>query len=192
MDRLLQATVGLIGQLSNQQPMNVWRNGMATAVRPAGYAVDMRNRFAWTTQTRCPHTHSSDRKKEKESGRKVFRKRKRTRNGSSLYTLAISTVPGPSDGVHLQCGIWGGEWAMQGWAERPVEVTEQEIRQQPQIASPKVKKTPLALRNSGRDRGPRAAISVWRVKACRPVPAEREEVIPRGCSRALQRAIYRF
>jgi hypothetical protein len=45
-----------------------------------------------------------------------------------------------------------GREAMQGWAERQVEVTEEEIRQQPQIHR-QGKKTPLAY-ETGRDRGP--------------------------------------
>ena len=51
-----------------------------------------------------------------------------------------------------------GREAMQGWAERQVEVTEQEIRQQPQMHR-QGKKTPLAY-ETRRYRGPRAAISV--------------------------------
>src|SRR5271156_4597422 len=56
-------------------------------------------RFAWTTQTRCPHTHSSDRKKRRKRLEDFFEEEE-NRNGRCLYTL-ISTVPGPSDGVHL-------------------------------------------------------------------------------------------
>src|SRR5208282_580409 len=55
-------------------------------------------RFAWTTQTRCPHTHSSDRKKRRKRLEDSFEEEE-IRNGRRLYTL-ISTVPGPSDGVH--------------------------------------------------------------------------------------------
>ena len=51
-----------------------------------------------------------------------------------------------------------GREAMQGWAERQVEVTEREIRQQPQMHR-QGKKTLLAY-ETRRDRGPRAAISV--------------------------------
>jgi hypothetical protein len=51
-----------------------------------------------------------------------------------------------------------GREAMQGWAERQAEVTEREIRQQPQMHR-QGKKTPLAY-ETRRDRGPRAAISV--------------------------------
>src|SRR5277367_2402468 len=57
-------------------------------------------RFAWTTQTRCPHTHSSDRKKRRKRLEDSF-EQEENRNGRRLYTL-ISTVPGPSDGVHLK------------------------------------------------------------------------------------------
>src|SRR5277367_3861036 len=56
-------------------------------------------RFAWTTQTRCPHTHSSDRKKRRKRLEDSFEEEE-NRNGRRLYTL-ISTVPGPSDGFHL-------------------------------------------------------------------------------------------
>src|SRR5277367_1864330 len=56
-------------------------------------------RFAWTTQTRCPHTHSRDRKKRRKRLEDSF-EQEENRNGRRLYTL-ISTVPGPSDGVHL-------------------------------------------------------------------------------------------
>src|SRR5271170_5232005 len=56
-------------------------------------------RFAWTTQTRCPHTHSSDRKKRRKRLEDSFEEEE-NRNGRRLYTL-ISTVPGPIDGVHL-------------------------------------------------------------------------------------------
>src|SRR5271155_1774652 len=56
-------------------------------------------RFAWTTQTRCPHTHSSDRKKRRKRLEDSFEEEE-NRNGRCLYNL-ISTVPGPSDGVHL-------------------------------------------------------------------------------------------
>src|ERR1700747_2364014 len=56
-------------------------------------------RFAWTTQTRCPHTRSSDRKKRRKRLEDSFEEEE-NRNGRRLYTL-ISTVPGPSDGVHL-------------------------------------------------------------------------------------------
>ena len=63
-----------------------------------------------------------------------------------------------------------GREAMQGWAERQVEVTEQEIRQQPQMHR-QGKKTPLAY-ETRRDRAPGAAISVGEKRA--PVPAECE------------------
>ena len=45
---------------------------------------------------------------------------------------------------------WGRE-AMQGWAERQVEVTEQEIRQQPQLHR-QGKKNSASIRNSARSR----------------------------------------
>src|SRR5277367_1947418 len=60
-------------------------------------------RFAWTTQTRCPHTHSSDRKKRRKRLEDSFEEEE-NRNGRRLYTL-ISTVPGPSDGVHLTIDV---------------------------------------------------------------------------------------
>src|SRR5271170_5710657 len=64
-----------------------------------------------------------------------------------------------------------GREAMQGWAERQVEVTEREIRQQPQMHR-QGKKTPLAY-ETRRDRAARAAISVGEEKRA-PVSAERE------------------
>src|ERR1700741_204426 len=57
-------------------------------------------RFDWTTQTRCPHTHSSDRKKRRKRLEDSFEEEE-NRNGRGLYTL-ISNVPGPSDGGPLQ------------------------------------------------------------------------------------------
>src|ERR1700759_2159308 len=60
-------------------------------------------RFAWTTQTRCPHTHSSDRKKRRKRLEDSFEEEE-NRNGRRLYTL-ISTVPGPSDGGHLRLSL---------------------------------------------------------------------------------------
>src|ERR1700760_1181630 len=56
-------------------------------------------RFAWTTQTRCPHTHSSDRKKRRKRLEDSFEEEE-NRNGRRLYTL-IPKAPGPTDGVHL-------------------------------------------------------------------------------------------
>ena len=41
--------------MNNQMPMAVWRAGM-DKIEAAAKAVDMP--LAWTTQTRCPHTHS--------------------------------------------------------------------------------------------------------------------------------------
>src|SRR5271170_4308482 len=81
-------------------------------------------RFAWTTQTRCPHTHSSDRKKRRKRLEDSFEEEE-NRNGRRLYTL-IPKAPGPTDGVHLtysgpnrvagpccrtlqtKCGPWNG------------------------------------------------------------------------------------
>ena len=144
-------------------------------------------RFAWTTQTRCPHTHSSDRKKRRKRLEDSFQE-KENRNGRRLYTL-IPKAPGPTDGVHLIENSEGnleeadtaeeriieemrhlGREGMQGWAERQVEVTEQEIRQQPRMHR-QGKKTPLAY-ETRRDRAPGAAISVGEKRA--PVPAECE------------------
>src|SRR5277367_4708628 len=59
-------------------------------------------RFAWTTQTRCPHTHSSDRKKRRKRLDDSFEEEE-NRNGRRLYTL-IPKAPGPTDGVHLRFG----------------------------------------------------------------------------------------
>src|ERR1700753_1443763 len=56
-------------------------------------------RFAWTTQTRCPHTHSSDRKKRRKRLEDSFEEGE-NRTGRRLYTL-IPKAPGPTDGVHL-------------------------------------------------------------------------------------------
>lgn len=56
-----------------------------------------------------------------------------------------------------------GREAMQGWAERQVEVTEQEIRQQPQMHR-QGKKNSAGIRNSARSRSWSRDIG-WR-KAC--------------------------
>ena len=50
--------------MNNQMPMAVWRAGM-DKIEAAARAVDMP--FAWTTQTRCPHTHSRSSKKRLDS-----------------------------------------------------------------------------------------------------------------------------
>src|SRR6266436_2717479 len=50
-------------------------------------------RFAWTTQTRCPHTHS----RRKSSSRKLLDLKDKGRRD---YTLT-SAIPGPSSGVHF-------------------------------------------------------------------------------------------
>src|ERR1700680_2397428 len=68
-----------------------------------------KSRFAWTPQTRCPHPHSSDRKKRRKRLEDSFEEEE-NRNGRRLYTL-ISAVPGPSDGVHLT-----GRRALTPWA----------------------------------------------------------------------------
>ncbi len=49
--------------MNNQMPMAVWRGGMDKI--EAGRRLWI-CRFAWTTQTRCPHTHSRDRSTEKQ------------------------------------------------------------------------------------------------------------------------------
>ena len=41
--------------MDNQTPMAVWRAGMDKSRRRQQLWIC---RFAWTTQTRCPHTHS--------------------------------------------------------------------------------------------------------------------------------------
>src|SRR5258708_7486744 len=51
-------------------------------------------RFAWTTQTRCPHTHS----RRKSSSRKLLDLKDKGRRD---YTLT-SAIPGPSSGVHFK------------------------------------------------------------------------------------------
>src|SRR5580700_7901478 len=53
-------------------------------------------RFAWTTQTRCPHTHNSDRKKRRKRLEDFFEEEEK-RDGRRLYTL-ISTALVPSMG----------------------------------------------------------------------------------------------
>src|SRR5271168_3970207 len=68
--------------MNNQTPMAVWRAGMIESRRRRALWIC---RFAWTTQTRCPHTHSRA-ETTKESGLKGFR---RGRKGKSrrLSTL---------------------------------------------------------------------------------------------------------
>ena len=41
--------------LANQTPMAVWRNGASASPLTSGCGYDA---CAWTTPTRCPHTHS--------------------------------------------------------------------------------------------------------------------------------------
>ena len=50
-------------RMNNQTPMAVWRAGMdkIEAARRGLWLC----RFAWTTQTRCPHTHSRSRSSKK-------------------------------------------------------------------------------------------------------------------------------
>jgi putative transposase len=48
--------------MHNQMPMAVWRAGM-DKIEVAARAVD--SRFAWTTQSRRPHTHSSSSSKKR-------------------------------------------------------------------------------------------------------------------------------
>ena len=48
--------------MNNQMPMAVWRAGMDKIEGRRGLWIC---RFAWTTQTRCPHTHSRDRSSKK-------------------------------------------------------------------------------------------------------------------------------
>src|SRR5271168_2677316 len=69
-------------------------------------------RFAWTTQPRCPHTHSSDRRRRRKRLEDSFEEEE-NRNGRCLYTL-ISTVPGPSDGVHLR------HWLLETWTDAEI------------------------------------------------------------------------
>ena len=47
--------------MNNQMPMAVWRAGMDKIEAASGGLWICR--FAWTTQTRCPHTHSRSSKK---------------------------------------------------------------------------------------------------------------------------------
>ncbi len=50
-------------------------------------------RFAWTTQTRCPHTHS----RRKSSSRKLLDLKDKGRRDHTL----TSAIPGPRSGVHF-------------------------------------------------------------------------------------------
>ena len=50
--------------MNNQMPMAVWRAGMDTKSRRRRRLWICR--FAWTTQTRCPHTHNRDRSSRKQ------------------------------------------------------------------------------------------------------------------------------
>ena len=84
-----------------------------------------------------------------------------------------------------------GREAMQGWAERQVEVTEQEIRQQPQMHR-QGKKNSAGIRKLRRDRQVLEPRYRLESKSVRPFLREREKLAPRGCSRALQRAITDF
>ena len=82
-----------------------------------------------------------------------------------------------------------GREAMQGWAERQVEVTEQEIRQQPQMHRQGKKKLRWHTKL-----GEIAVLEPrYRLESKSVRPFLRSaKVIPRGCSRALQRAITDF
>src|ERR1700685_281491 len=62
--------------MSNQQPMNVWRNGMATAERPAE-AVDMPLRLD-NANALPTYPQQAATEKREESGLKILSKRKRT------------------------------------------------------------------------------------------------------------------
>ncbi|MFZ2106710.1 MAG: ISKra4 family transposase, partial [Roseiarcus sp.] len=78
-----------------------------------------------------------------------------------------------------------GREAMQGWAERQVEVTEQEIRQQPQMHRQGKKLRWHTKLGEIAVLEPRYRLES---KSVRPF-LRSAKVIPRGCSRALQRAI---
>src|SRR5450432_2563752 len=73
--------------MNNQFPMAAWR--------PAWTGSRRRRlcRFAWTTQTRCPHTHS----RRKSSSRKLLDLKDKGRRDHTL----TSPIPGPSSGVHF-------------------------------------------------------------------------------------------
>src|SRR5258708_34444270 len=64
------------------------RHGQDRGGKDCGYCL-----FAWTTQTRCPHTHS----RRKSSSRKLLDLKDKGRRD---YTLT-SAIPGPSSGVHF-------------------------------------------------------------------------------------------
>src|SRR6202451_3739643 len=78
--------------MSNQMPMAVWRAGVD---RIEAVARPVICRFAWTTQTRCPHTHSRA-ETTKESGSKGFR-RGRKSEGQTTFHLSFN-------------GPWSREW----------------------------------------------------------------------------------
>jgi hypothetical protein len=73
--------------MNNQFPMAAWR--------PAWTGSRRRRlcRFAWTTQTRCPHTHS----RRKSSSRKLLDLKDKGRRDHTL----TSAIPGPSSGLHF-------------------------------------------------------------------------------------------
>ena len=81
-----------------------------------------------------------------------------------------------------------GREAMQGWAERQVEVTEREIRQQPQMHRQGKKNSAGTRLGEIELLEPRYRLES---KSVRPF-LRSAKVIPRGCSRALQRAITDF
>ena len=48
--------------MDNQTPMAVWREGVKAPAKRVKLWI---YRFAWTTQTRCPHTHSAAEEQKK-------------------------------------------------------------------------------------------------------------------------------
>src|SRR5258705_3346454 len=81
--------------MNHRFPMAAWRAGPAwTGSRRRRLWIC---RFAWTTQTRCPHTHS----RRKSSSRKLLDLKDKGRRDHTL----TSAIHGPSSGVHFRPGL---------------------------------------------------------------------------------------
>src|SRR5258708_9379502 len=68
------------------------RHGQDRGGKDCGYCL-----FAWTTQTRCPHTHS----RRKSSSRKLLDLKDKGRRDHTL----TSAILGPKSGVHFTAGF---------------------------------------------------------------------------------------
>src|SRR6267154_2960736 len=101
MDEFLQSSPPASG---DEQPVS--HGGMACRHRQDRGGKDWICRFAWTTQTRCPHTHS----RLKRSSRKLLDLKDKGRRD---YTLT-SAIPGPSSGVHFSVGCCGSRFSAEG------------------------------------------------------------------------------